>query len=236
MVIAILTPVRLFAETLALALQAPDPAASVLLAASFSQLRDLLASNAVEIALIDVTQDTVLDEVRAIAAQWPAVAFLALGLKPDQQDVVRCARAGFTSYVPHGASMQELRQILQDVVAGQLRCTPHISAALFRALCRSAQAALPGPVLEALTARECDVLRELGNGHANKEIARTLQVSVSTVKHHVHRILEKLQVRCRAEAMRKVRDMPWMLGPVPVNGNAHHSADKGDTPIWTAIN
>jgi len=236
MVIAVLTPVRLFAESLSMALQAIDPAVSVLISGSFSQLRATLAGTLVDIALIDVGQETVLDEVRELSAHWPTVAFLALGLNPHQKDVVRCARAGFASYVPHGASMQEFQQILQDVVAGHLRCGPNISAALFRALCSPGQAQSVMPVTEALTARECDVLRELGYGHANKEIARTLGVSISTIKHHVHRILEKLNIRSRAEAMRKVRDTPWMLGPVQVNGTAHRRADKGDLPIWTTIN
>jgi DNA-binding NarL/FixJ family response regulator len=236
MVIAILTPVRLFAESLAAALHTSDPAALVLIADTFSQLRDTFTNAAVDIALIDVTQGIVLDEVRGIAAHWPSIALLALALKPEQKEVVRCARAGFASYIPNGASIVELQRILQDVAAGQLRCAPDISAALFRALCRPAQAEHAEPFLEALTARECDVLRELGHGHSNKEIARELDLSVSTVKHHVHSILEKLQVGCRAQAMRKVRDMPWMLGSIPVNGNANNKVDKGDAPIWITIN
>lgn len=51
-----------------------------------------------------------------------------------------------------------------------------------------------------LTRRESEVLSFLAEGHSNAEIARTLVVSVSTVKTHVHHILRKLDVRNRAEA------------------------------------
>jgi two-component system nitrate/nitrite response regulator NarL len=236
MVIAILTPMRLFAESLAAALQALDPAALVLIADTFSLLRETFTNVPVDIALIDVTEGIELDEVREIAARWPAIALLALGLKLEQKEVVRCARAGFASYIPNGASIVELQRILRDVASGQLRCPPDISAALFRSLCRPPRAERAEPALKALTARECDVLRELGQGHSNKEIARELDLSISTVKHHVHSILEKLQVGCRAQAMRKVRDTPWMLGSTPANGNANNKLDKGDAPIWITVN
>lgn len=66
------------------------------------------------------------------------------------------------------------------------------------------------PQDEALTRREGDVLQLIGDGLSNKEIARDLCVSVATVKHHVHNILEKLHVPRRAQAMRRVREAPWI--------------------------
>ena len=44
----------------------------------------------------------------------------------------------------------------------------------------------------------------------NKEIARELGLSVATVKHHVHNVLEKLCLPRRAHAMRRVRERPWL--------------------------
>jgi len=54
------------------------------------------------------------------------------------------------------------------------------------------------------------VLELLGRGSSNKEIGDELCLSVATVKHHVHHVLEKLKLRRRAQAMRLVRDAPWI--------------------------
>jgi DNA-binding NarL/FixJ family response regulator len=61
-----------------------------------------------------------------------------------------------------------------------------------------------------LTRRECEVLDLLGRGYTNKEIGGELCLSVATVKHHVHHILEKLKLSRRTDAMRRVRDAPWL--------------------------
>ena len=59
----------------------------------------------------------------------------------------------------------------------------------------------PPPELEELTAREVDVLRKIGEGASNQEIASALFISEATVKSHVGRIFTKLGVRDRAAAI-----------------------------------
>lgn len=59
----------------------------------------------------------------------------------------------------------------------------------------------------ALTDRECTVLELLAAGHANKEIARTLDVSPNTVKTHIANLFEKLQVERRTQAIQKAREL-----------------------------
>ena len=54
------------------------------------------------------------------------------------------------------------------------------------------------------------MLELLGHGLSNKEIGNQLCLSVATVKHHVHRVFEKLKLSRRAQAMRRVRDAPWI--------------------------
>jgi DNA-binding NarL/FixJ family response regulator len=62
---------------------------------------------------------------------------------------------------------------------------------------------------ELLTRREEQVLQLLGAGLSNKEIARELNLSVATVKHHVHHILAKMNLAGRIQVMRKLREQPW---------------------------
>ena len=56
-----------------------------------------------------------------------------------------------------------------------------------------------------LTARECEILELLASGQSNKELARTLGISPNTVKTHVARVYEKLEVEKRVQAIEKAR-------------------------------
>lgn len=56
-----------------------------------------------------------------------------------------------------------------------------------------------------LTERECEILSRLASGESNKEMARTLGISPNTVKTHVSRVFEKLEVRKRVAAIEKAR-------------------------------
>ena len=58
-----------------------------------------------------------------------------------------------------------------------------------------------------LSARECEVLEMLAAGHANKVIARQLDISPNTVKTHVARVYEKLEVASRTQAVQKARTL-----------------------------
>jgi DNA-binding CsgD family transcriptional regulator len=58
-----------------------------------------------------------------------------------------------------------------------------------------------------LTSRECDILDRLASGRSNKELARDLGISPNTVKTHVARVYEKLEVEKRVQAIEKARDL-----------------------------
>jgi DNA-binding NarL/FixJ family response regulator len=70
------------------------------------------------------------------------------------------------------------------------------------------------------------LLQLIVRGLSNKEIGRELCLSVATVKHHVHYVLEKLGLSRRAEAMRRVRGAPW-LSRTSSTGRALDSTSSG---------
>jgi DNA-binding CsgD family transcriptional regulator len=61
-----------------------------------------------------------------------------------------------------------------------------------------------------LTRREREIAALIGEGLSNKEIAIDLRIGPSTVKNHIHNILEKLNVRRRAAIVHQLREFPWM--------------------------
>jgi len=216
--IIVLTPVRLLADGLAACLSTRPEMVVLAAVNDLATLRDALSTTCAQVVLIDVTQGIDLFEVRAIAAKWSDVALVALGLNEQRQEVIRCGRAGFAGYVARHASIDALCQALSDIVAGRLACPPDISGGLLRALFRRDPRPDEPDLDPALTRRESEVLQLVGRGLSNKEIGCELSLSVPTVKHHVHHILEKLHLSRRTQAMRRVRDAPW-IAPAPSQVN-----------------
>jgi DNA-binding NarL/FixJ family response regulator len=208
--IIVLTPVRLLGDGLAACFGSRPDMRAIAVVNDLGTLRDKLSTTETHVVLIDVTQGVDLFDVRAIASDWPDVPLVALGLNEQRQEVIRCGRAGFAGYVARDASIDELCNSLSEIVAGRLACPPEISGGLLRALFRREPRHDESEVDLALTRRESEVLELLGRGFSNKEIGAELCLSVATVKHHVHHVLEKLKLERRAQAMRRVRDAPWL--------------------------
>lgn len=210
--IIVLTPVRLFGEGLAHCFDAKPGMCAIALVSDLAGLRSALSTTQANIALIDVTQGVSLSDVRAISVEWPHVPLVALGLNEQRQEVVRCGQAGFAGYIARNASIDSLCTTLGEIVEGRLNCPPEISGCLLRALFRKESISEPSESDSDpdLTKRESEVLELLGQGLSNKEISNKLCLSVATVKHHVHNILEKLKLERRAQVMRRVRDAPWL--------------------------
>jgi two-component system nitrate/nitrite response regulator NarL len=208
MKIVVLTPVKLLGDGLAFCLQSRSDTVEVV--KDLAAVRILLDACDVQVMLVDVTQGIDLFDVREIVLKWPDVPLVALGLTEQKQDVIKCGRAGFAGYVARDATIDGLYTALKDISQGKVACPPEITGGLLRALFRKgpqSEESLSDPVL---TRREREVLDLIGQGLSNKEISTHLNLSVATVKHHVHNLFEKLELTRRADAMRRVRDSPWL--------------------------
>lgn len=207
----ILTAIKLLGEGLARSLASRQDIDVIATVDNIADLRGLLLERPVEIVLVDVTQDVDLEDIRSIALAAPQVVLIALGLREQRQEVIRCGRAGFSGYVARDATVEVLAHAVREAVAGRLACPAEISNGLLRALFKSGGGEQPeGFEDPPLTRRECAVLQLIGRGLTNKEIARELGLSVATVKHHVHNVLGKLNLPRRAHAMQRVHERPWI--------------------------
>ena len=138
----------------------------------------------------------VMDGVVATAAihrDLPEVAVLALTSALEDELVVGAVRAGAIGYLLKDTGGDELKRAIRAAAAGQVYLSPQAATRLMR------EVQLPERP-PTLTERETDVLRLLGEGLANKEIARVLRIGDGTVKTHVSSILAKLQVQGRTQA------------------------------------
>lgn len=153
-----------------------------------------------DVVIVDMATRDSLSVVRTIRQHLPDAHVVGFGVDEVEGEVLACAEAGLAGYVPCDASLDDLVARVESVLRGELLCTPRMAATLFRRLELREQAEGPQPQAVVLTGREREVLRLVEGGLSNKEIAVRLHIEVSTVKHHVHNVLDKLQVKSRLQA------------------------------------
>ena len=116
--------------------------------------------------------------------------------------VYEALRAGASGFLLKDAPADELVHAVRVVAAGEALLAPSVTRRLIAEFAARPHRDRPRPTaLNALTPRETDVLRLIARGRSNQEIAADLVVAEQTVKTHIGRILGKLGLRDRAQAV-----------------------------------
>ncbi|MBW8907792.1 MAG: response regulator transcription factor [Mesorhizobium sp.] len=164
-----------------------------------------LARAAPDILLLDISMPGGgLKALGAILAARPQQKVVMLTVSEANADVAEALKVGARGYVLKGVGSKALAEILRDVADGQSYVSPILSARLLSDLLKPA-GSKPDP-LSLLTAREADILKLVSEGLSNKEVAARLSLQEKTVKHHMTRVLAKLNVRNRTEAALVARE------------------------------
>jgi len=129
--------------------------------------------------------------IRRNAAQTKVIILTGI---PNSARVFEAMRAGASGFLLKDAEAGEVCSAIRAAVAGQIHLCPQASASLLREARLSEQT-------QVLSRREAEVLRLLARGYSNKEIARDLHIGEETVRTHVRRIMAKLGVRRRTQAI-----------------------------------
>jgi DNA-binding NarL/FixJ family response regulator len=136
--------------------------------------------------------------VLALKRAAPTIAVLVLSMHDDPALVRRALDAGASGYLLKGAGRQRLLDAITTVRSGEQAMDPSL-----RPTTASASD-------EPLTAVERAVLRSLGDGLTNREIAERMSWSVGTAKKYVQRIFERLEVSDRAQAVARAMRRGWL--------------------------
>lgn len=115
--------------------------------------------------------------------------------------VFEALRAGASGFLLKDVRAHDLVEAIRVVHAGEALLAPSVTRRLIEEYARSAPTARSAPELGLLTSRETDVLRALAAGLSNAEIGERLYIEPSTVKTHVNRLLTKLGLRDRTQAV-----------------------------------
>jgi DNA-binding NarL/FixJ family response regulator len=146
---------------------------------------------------IDMPGMTGIEAVKKVRAMGLSVPIIMLTVFDDNRNVFDAICAGASGYILKKHISAKLFDALDEVLAGGAPMSPSIA----RIVVASMQPASPNPYQ--LTPREKEVLKSLAQGNSYKLIAAEFDISVDTVRTHLKKIYEKLQVHSQTEAVSK---------------------------------
>jgi DNA-binding NarL/FixJ family response regulator len=157
-----------------------------------------------DVVLMDVRMPGTdgIEATARIARECPGTRVLILTTFDLDEYAFAGLKAGASGFLLKNALPEELLAAVRAVAAGDAVVSPRVTRRLLDTFAHRLPAGREAdPRLARLTAREREVLTEVGRGLSNPEIARTLHLAEATVKTHLFRILAKLELRDRVQAV-----------------------------------
>jgi DNA-binding NarL/FixJ family response regulator len=165
---------------------------------------ELARKVAPDVVLMDVRMPRLdgIEATKILLAEEPAPKVLVLTTFDLDDHIYAALRAGASGFLLKHAPAAELLHAVRVVAAGEALLAPEVTQRLIaHYLATGPVTTVPPPTLAALTPRETEVLRLVGRGLSNREIAEELVVVEQTAKTHVSRVFAKLGLRDRAQAV-----------------------------------
>ncbi len=156
------------------------------------------------IVLIDLglTNQDSLELVNLIKDEHKEVKVIVMDLLPLQDDIFRFVEAGVSGFILKDATVPEFSGTIRSVAEGGKVLPPTMAGSLFSQIMDYGVKEMGSKkVIQSvrMTKRESEIVKLIAEGLANKEIAHKLNLSIYTVKSHVHNILEKMALNTRVQ-------------------------------------
>ena len=130
--------------------------------------------------------------IREIKKRWPKKRVLALTAHKTEEYVLTTLQAGADGYLLKDSTYQEMMNAVKSVLSGKRYLSPSISEKIIEGYLEGRQTIKVQGAWDNLTAREREVLKLIGEGYRNKEIADLLMISPKTVEKHRANLMVKL--------------------------------------------
>lgn len=156
-----------------------------------------------DVVLMDIRMPKLdgIEATKSISDLLPETKVVILTTYDLDQYVFAALQAGAIGFLLKDVPARQLVEAVRAVVSGGALLSPQITLRMIREFARRPSRQRRDELLSALTARETEVLTLIAIGLANHEIADRLVISDATVKTHVARILQKLGLRDRVQAV-----------------------------------
>jgi DNA-binding NarL/FixJ family response regulator len=212
---------HLVREGLKLSLREIDEGAVVLEAASLAEAIDICTAHPdIDLVLLDLTMpgSSGVSALDTFGARCPSARLVVVSAAYDMATVQAAIRKGALGFIPKAAGKRAFLGALKFVLDGGIYVPPETLVAAGPASAHAVMADGAGVASSAfvarasekgLTNRQIEVLRELLEGKSNKQICRSLNLAMGTVKAHVTAVLSALGVSSRAEAIAAVDRLGW---------------------------
>jgi DNA-binding NarL/FixJ family response regulator len=160
---------------------------------------------AIQIIIVDIglPRASGIEAIRSIKALCPKILFCMFTVYEDDEKIFKSLQAGANGYILKGASRDKILASIRELFEGGSPMSPTIARRIIETFTEKNQNA-SSDISSILTNRESELLHLLSKGMLYKEIADQMNITIGTVKQHIHKIYEKLQVNNKTEAINKL--------------------------------
>jgi two-component system, NarL family, response regulator DegU len=140
--------------------------------------------------------------VKSLKDENHDVKVIVMDLVPIQEDIMQFVEAGVSGFILKDATIAEFTKTIRAVAGGEKVLPSTLTGSLFSQIIDSGVKEMgPSKMIQSvrMTKREREIVELIAEGLANKEIAYKLNLSIYTVKSHVHNILEKMALNTRVQ-------------------------------------
>lgn len=163
--------------------------------------------------VVDATEGSGAQYVRSFSAATNAVRSLVMPFAVTEGTLVQLIRAGAHGYITTGIGLVGLASAIRRVAEGEIL----FPTSLLRSLASGANGRVSERGRQELTQRELDILQHLTCGSTTEAMAEELILSVNTVRNHIAKILMKLEVHSRVEAVAEAQRRGLVVAPTLVH-------------------
>lgn len=151
-----------------------------------------------DIVILDIRMPVMdgIEAAKVIQSRWSNTKILILTTFDDNQYVLEALKIGVSGYILKTGDTESLLRSIRSALAGGLSIEDHVAAKVVPLLLNREENKQADPTL---TPREREILKCIGEGLSNGEIAERLAISIGTVKNNTSQILNKLDLRDRTQ-------------------------------------